>query len=376
VCPQFDSAPRHHEIETGSLAPRYFFLHAELQLESIVKGKRKIVLGQIGVGNWGPKLLRNFMMSGIGEVRLVCDLKKSRYDKLDLGEGGPSYTSDYHDILSDPEIEGVVVATPSDTHYSLGREILRAGKHLFVEKPLALSSREAGRLVDLAREAGRIIMVGHLMMYHPGIQTLSRLVREGTIGKVFFIGIRRRNLGRLQNDCSVLWDLGPHDISIALKVVGQTPLRVVTTGQSYLQPGMPEVAFTTITFEGGVQAHLEESWLAPERERELVVVGEKGMIVFDELAATPLKLFKKFVQLRGRAEVREFDYLDSGTDTVEVAADQPLATECRHFLECIRDGTEPLSGGENGLQVLRVLEAADRSLKAGGKITPVAGGAR
>jgi UDP-2-acetamido-3-amino-2,3-dideoxy-glucuronate N-acetyltransferase len=138
---------------------------------------------------------------------------------------------------------------------------------------------------------------------------------------------------------------------------------------------MPEVAFTTITFEGGVQAHLEESWLAPERERELVVVGEKGMIVFDELAATPLKFFKKFVQLRGRAEVREFDYLDGGTDTVEVAADQPLATECRHFLECIRDGTEPLSGGENGLQVLRVLEAADRSLRAGGKITPVAGGA-
>jgi UDP-2-acetamido-3-amino-2,3-dideoxy-glucuronate N-acetyltransferase len=245
-----------------------------------------------------------------------------------------------------------------------------------VEKPLALSSREAGRLVDLSREAGRIIMVGHLMMYHPGIRRLSSLVREGKIGKVFFIGIRRRNLGRLQNDCSVLWDLGPHDISIALKVVGRTPLRVVTTGQSYLQKEMPEVAFTTITFEGGVQAHLEESWLAPERERELVVVGEKGMIVFDELAATPLKLFKKSVQLRGRAEVREFEYLDDGTDTVEVAADQPLATECRHFLECIRDGTEPLSGGENGLQVLRVLEAADRSLKAGGKITPVAGGAQ
>ena len=338
--------------------------------------RKKVVLGQVGLGNWGPNLLRNFMTSGQCEVRLVCDLKRSNYRRLGLPDDRPAFTTDYRDILDDPDIDAVIVATPSETHYALGREVLRSGKHLFVEKPFALTSREASRLVELSRKSQRLIMVGHLLMYHPGIQTVARMVRKGKVGKVFFIGIRRRNLGRLQNDCSVLWDLGPHDISIALEVVGQEPLRVVATGQSYLQPGMPEVAFTTITFDGGIQAHIEESWLAPERERELVVVGEKGMLVFDELSAAPLKLLKKAVRLKGRTAVKEFDYLDRGTDTVEVAVEQPLEAECRHFLDCIRSGREPLSGGRHGLKVLRVLEAADRSLRAGGRITAVRGGGR
>jgi len=334
-----------------------------------VTGKRKITLGQIGLGSWGPNLLRNFDTRGACEIRLVCDLKKTNYTRLGLDKGGPGFTKDYREILADPEIEGVVVATPSETHYPIGREVLKAGKHLFVEKPFALSSREARSLLSLSRKVDRIIMVGHLLMYHPGVQALAGLVRQGKVGRVFFIGIRRRNLGRLQSHCNVLWDLGPHDISIALMVVGREPVRVVTTGQSYLQPEVPEVAFTTITFEGGVQAHIEESWLAPERERELVVVGEKGMLVFDELSAAPLKLFRKSVRLRSGTEVKEFDYLDGGADPVEVAAEQPLEAECRHFLECIRSGKEPISGGANGLQVLRVLEAADRSLRQGGRVT-------
>jgi predicted dehydrogenase len=338
-----------------------------------VTRKRKIVLGQIGLGNWGPNLLRNFITGGACEVRLVCDLKKSNYSKLGLGKNGPAYTGNYRDILLDPAIDGVVVSTPSETHYQIGREVLKAGKHLFVEKPFALSSREARNLVNLSRKVDRVVMVGHLLMYHPGVQALARLVRQGKVGKVFFIGIRRRNLGRLQSDCSVLWDLGPHDISIALMVVGRKPVRVVTTGQSYLQPEVPEVAFTTITFEGGIQAHLEESWLSPERERELVVVGEKGMLVFDELSAAPLKLFKKSVRLRRGTEVKEFDYLDRGMDPVEVTAEQPLEAECRHFLDCIRTGREPISGGANGLEVLRVLEAADRSLRNGGRVTALRG---
>jgi predicted dehydrogenase len=338
-----------------------------------VTRKRRIVLGQIGLGSWGPNLLRNFITRAACEVRLVSDLKKSNYSKLGLGKNGPAFTGDYRDILLDPAIDGVVVSTPSETHYQIGREVLKAGKHLFVEKPFALSSREARSLVKLSHKVDRIVMVGHLLMYHPGVQKLAKLVRQDKVGKVFFIGIRRRNLGRLQSDCSVLWDLGPHDISIALMVIGRKPVRVVTTGQSYLQREVPEVAFTTITFEGGIQAHIEESWLAPERERELVVVGEKGMLVFDELSAVPLKLFKKSVRLR-RTKVKEFDYLDGGTDPVEVATEQPLEAECRHFLDCIRTGSEPISGGANGLEVLRVLEAADRSLRNGGRVTALGGG--
>lgn len=313
------------------------------------------------------------MTVGGCRVKTVCDLKRSAYSRMKLGDGGPAFTRDYDVLLKDPALDAVVIAAPSETHYPMGMAALRAGKHLFVEKPFALSSREARRMVDLATRRGLIVMVGHLLMYHPGVQAVARLVRQGLVGKIFFLGIRRRNLGRLQTDCSVLWDLGPHDISIALMVMGKKPLKVVTTGQSYLQPGVPEVAFTTITFEGGVQAHLEESWLAPERERELVVVGEKGMLVLDELSAAPLRFFKKSVRLRRSTEVREFDYLDQGMDPVEVAAEQPLETECRHFIDSIRKGTEPPSGGQNGLDVLRVLEAADRSLRYGGRLTNVAG---
>ncbi len=331
-----------------------------------------LVLGQIGLGSWGPNLLRNFMTESLCEVRLVSDLKKSNFTRLGLQGATPAFTSDYRDILRDDEIDAVVVATPSQTHFSLGMEVLRAGKHLFVEKPFALSSREARRLIARAERNGLTIMVGHLLMYHPGVRALSRLVKEGAVGKVFFLGIRRRNLGRVQSDCSVLWDLGPHDISIALMVLGREPLKVVASGQSYLQPGMPEVVFTTITFEGGIQAHIEESWLAPERERELVVVGEKGMLVFDELAVAPLRLFRKSVKLRQVREIKEFDYLDGGTDPVEVTAEQPLEAECRHFLECLRSGRAPVSDGENGLQVLRVLEAADRSLRHGGRLVSLA----
>ena len=307
------------------------------------------------------------MSGGLCEVRLVCDLKKTGFRKLDFDGDRPAFTTDFRDILDDPGIDAVVVATPSETHYP-------PGKHLFMEKPFALSSREGKKLVDAAKAAKRLVMVGHLLMYHPGIRETARLVRRGKVGKVFYIGIRRRNLGRLQSHCSVLWDLGPHDISIALEVVGQTPLRVVTTGQSYLQPGIPEVAFTTITFDGGVQAHIEESWLSPKRERELVVVGEKGMLVLDELSPSPLKFFKKSVRSRRKAGCREFDYLDHGEDSIEITAEQPLAAECRHFLECIRTGRQPISSGDHGLEVLRVLEAADRSLHAGGRIVPVRGG--
>jgi len=313
------------------------------------------------------------MAIGGCRVHRVCDLKKRAFSKLELGADKPDFTTEYRDVLDDKAIDAVVVATPSETHYPMGMAALRSGKHLFVEKPFALSSREAGRMVEQARRGGLVLMVGHLLMYHPGVLALEKLVRKGTVGKIFFIGIRRRNLGRLQSDCNVLWDLGPHDISIALMVMGKKPLKVVTTGQSYLQPGVPEVAFTTITFEGGEQAHIEESWLAPERERELVVVGEKGMLVLDELSAAPLKFFKKSVQLRRSTEVREFDYIDGGIDPVEVTSTQPLETECRHFVECVRTGGEPVSGGKNGLAVLRVLEAADRSLRKVGRVTPVAG---
>jgi UDP-2-acetamido-3-amino-2,3-dideoxy-glucuronate N-acetyltransferase len=330
---------------------------------------KEIGLGQIGLGAWGPNLLRAFASVGGCRVRCVADLDEQRFGNLEIGGGRPAFTRDYRELLSDPAIDAVAVATPSETHYRIGRETLLAGKHLFMEKPLALSSREGRRLFDLARERRRTLMVGHLLMYHPAVIAMADLVRRGRIGKVRYLGIRRRAFGRLQGGCSVLWDLGPHDISIALMVAGARPTAVSSLGRAFLQPGLPEISFTAISLEGGALAHIEESWLAPLRERQLLAVGERGMLLFDELAAAgaQLKHFAKSIRLRPRTSVGVFEYLDEGASPIEVEGGQPLAAECREFLECVRRRREPRAGGKNAVAVLRVLEAAERSQRAGGR---------
>jgi len=334
-----------------------------------VRALREIGLGQIGLGAWGPNLLRTFGSVGGCRVRRVADLDEKRFGALEIPAERPVFTRDYREILSDPAIEAVAIATPSETHYRIGREVLLAGKHLFVEKPLALSSREGQRLVDLARERRRTLMVGHLLMYHPAVIAMAGLVRRGRIGKIRYLGIRRRAFGRLQGGCSVLWDLGPHDISIALMVTGGRPAAVSSLGRAFIQPGLPEVSFMAISLAGGALAHIEESWLAPLRERQLLAVGDKGMLLFDELAAdgAHLKHFAKAIRVRPGVPVKVFEYLDAGASPIEIEGGQPLAAECREFLECIRRRREPRAGGNNAVAVLRVLEAAEKSQRAGGR---------
>lgn len=336
---------------------------------------RQIGLGQIGLGAWGPNLLRTFSSLDGCRVRCVADLDAKRFPAGDAPGERPIFTGDYRKILRDPGIDAVVVSTPSETHYRIGREALLAGKHLFMEKPLALSGREGQLLVDLARERRRTLMVGHLLMYHPAVIAMAGLVRRGRIGRIRYLGIRRRAFGRLQGGCSVLWDLGPHDISIALMVTGRRPRAVSSVGRAFVQPGLPEISFTAISLAGDVLAHIEESWLAPQRERQLLAVGERGMLLFDELAAdgAHLKHFAKAIRVRPRKPVAVFEYLDGGATPIEVAAGQPLAAECREFLECIRRRREPRAGGENAVSVLRVLEAAEKSQRAGGREVTVKG---
>ena len=337
---------------------------------------REIGLGLIGLGAWGPNLLRTFGALGGCRLRRVADLDDKRFRGLEIAGVRPGFTGDYREILSDPAIDAVAIATPSETHYRIGREALLAGKHLFVEKPLALSSREGQRLVELARERRRTLMVGHLLMYHPAVIAMADQVRRGRIGAVRYLGIRRRAFGRLQGGCSVLWDLGPHDISIALMVTGGRPEAVSSVGRAFVLPGLPEISFTAISLAGGALAHIEESWLAPERERQLLAVGDKGMLLFDELAAdgANLKHFAKTIKVRGAAPARAFEYLDAGATPIPVEGGQPLAAECREFLECIRRRREPRAGGDNAVTVLRVLEAAEKSQRAGGRQTKVTGG--
>jgi predicted dehydrogenase len=221
-------------------------------------------------------------------------------------------------------------------------------------------------------------MVGHLLMYHPAIVAMAALVRRGRIGKIRYLGIRRCAFGRLSRGCGVLWDLGPHDVSIALMVTGQAPVAVSSLGRAFIQEGRPEVAFTAISLAGGALAHIEESWLAPQRDRQLLAVGERGMLLFDELAAdgAHLKHFARSIRVSPRGKGGAFEYLDAGATPVPVEGGQPLEAECRDFLSCIRRRREPRAGGENGVAVLRVLEAAERSQRGGGREVRIPGGGR
>jgi predicted dehydrogenase len=221
-------------------------------------------------------------------------------------------------------------------------------------------------------------MVGHLLMYHPAIVKMAALVRAGRIGRIRHLGIRRCAFGRLSRGCSVLWDLGPHDVSIALMVTGLAPVAVSSLGRAFIQPGLPEVSFTAISLAGGALAHIEESWLAPQRDRQLLAVGERGMLLFDELAAdgAHLKHFARSIRARRRGAAAGFEYLDAGATAVPLEAGQPLEAECRDFLACIRRGGAPRAGGDNGVAVLRVLEAAERSQRAGGREVRVSGGGK
>ena len=330
---------------------------------------REIALGQIGIGAWGPNLLRTFAGIDGCRVRRVADLEPARFQALDLPGERPGFTRDYREILADPAIDAVAIATPSETHASIAREALLAGKQLFVEKPLALSSRDGRRLVELARERRRTLMVGHLLMYHPAVMAMADLVRAGRIGRIRHLSIRRRAFGRLQAGCSVLWDLGPHDVSIALMVTGLRPVAVSSLGRDFLQPGLPEISYTALSLAGGAFAHLEESWVAPARERQLLAVGDAGMLLFDELAAggAHLTLFDKSIKVRRRSPAGRYEYRDGGATPIAVPGGQPLAGECREFIDAIRRRRPPRAGGENAVTILEVLEAAEKSQRAGGR---------
>jgi UDP-2-acetamido-3-amino-2,3-dideoxy-glucuronate N-acetyltransferase len=337
---------------------------------------REIVLGQIGLGAWGPNLLRNFRATPGCRVAKVAELDAARFHRIDHGPDGPELVADHREILRDPGIDAVVVAAPSETHYPLGRAALEAGKHLFVEKPLALSARAGRRLVDLARARGRVLMVGHLLMYHPAVLAMAAQVRRGRIGRLRVVGVRRRAFGRLQTGCSVLWDLGPHDVSIALMIAGRAPEAVSSVGGAFIQPGLPELSLTTISLAGGALATIEESWIAPFRERQLLAVGERGMLLFDELApdGVHLKHFSMSIRRGPRSPLTVFEYLDEGATPLEVEAGQPLEAECRDFVACVRRRRRPRADGDNGVAVLRVLEAAAASQRAGGRRVRLQGG--
>jgi predicted dehydrogenase len=330
-----------------------------------------LILGQVGLGSWGPNLLRNFQRIPGVRVKTVCDLDERVLARVERQDPRLLCTTEPEDLFADKEIQAIVVTSSAAAHYPLVRAALEAGKDVFVEKPIALNVEDAEAMVSLADARGLVLMVGHLLLYHPAVTRLKELVDKGELGEIYYVYTERRNLGKVRQDENAMWSLAPHDISVALYLLGEMPVTVSAQGQAYLQPGIEDTVFFTMRFADGRLVHSHVSWLDPHKVRRLTVVGSRQMAVFDDVEpAEKLRIYDKGVD-----RIPEYDsYGDALTlrfgdiYVPRIDMQEPLRLECQHFLDCIEQRRQPLSDGRNGLQVLRVLDALQRSLGDEGKL--------
>ncbi len=325
----------------------------------------------VGAGYWGPNLIRNLQANKACQELWVCDRDEGRLARAKDRFLGTRTTHSFDEVLAS-DVEGVVIATPVGTHYPLAKAALEAGKHVFVEKPLAPSVEEARLLVDLAGRCRRTLMVGHTFEFSPPVIKIKELINSGELGRVFFVSSMRVNLGLHQKDVSVIWDLAPHDFSILFSWLGEKPVSITATGQAFVQKGIHDVAFISVTFASGVIAHLEVSWLAPSKLRRTTVVGDKKMVVYDDTEAVEkVKIFDRGVDFRTPETFGEFQLSYRTGDILSPKLDQsePLALEMAEFLGAIEGRTSPRSDGQSGLRVVEALAAAQKSLEQGG--TPI-----
>lgn len=311
----------------------------------------------VGGGYWGPNLMRNF--HALGALGAVCDRDPAALAKLKAEYPGVKTYDDFSGVLADSAISGVVIATPASTHFGLAAQAMEAGKHVFVEKPLALSSRESEEMARAADRLGRVLMVGHILEYHPVYERLVELVRQGELGEVKHIRSSRLSLGKLRREEDVLWSFAPHDVSLVLGLLGAEPTEVHAFGQAILQPTIADQVHVDLRFASGAAAHIHVSWIEPQKLHQLVVIGSRKMAIFeDSRTEGKLRLFDL-----------GFDPVDAGwvlrrgdESIVDPPTGEPMARECRHFLDCMTMGSRPKSDGWSGVRVLRVLEAATQQM--------------
>jgi predicted dehydrogenase len=316
----------------------------------------------VGAGYWGANLVRVFHQ--LGALDRICDSSPARLQQLGELYPGVRTESSYEAVLENPSLDAVVIATPAETHYLMARQALSAGKDVFAEKPLTLRSTEAEALIELAEKRNRILMVGHLLEYHPAIMRLNELIQRGELGRLEYVYSNRLNLGKVRREENALWSFAPHDISVILLLLNQMPIQVTATGGTYLQPNIVDVTVSTMLFDRGVRAHLFVSWLHPYKEQKLVVVGEHRMAVFDDVRKTEkLQIYDKRIDLVDGHFVAERPV----GRPVDFSVDEPLLLECRHFLECVETRRAPKTDGHDGWRVLKVLEASQRSLSMNGE---------
>jgi predicted dehydrogenase len=329
-------------------------------------------IGVVGLGYWGPNLARNFDRLPGAELRWICDQSDEARERWSPAFPGTRASADLDELLEDPELDAVVVATHVPSHAAVATRVLAAGKHCFVEKPLAQSVSDAEQVVAAAREADRVLMVGHLLEYHPGVEKLKEIADSGELGEIYYLYSNRLNLGKLRADENALWSLGAHDVSVLLHLAGgEEPSECQASGESYMRDGVEDVVFCYLRFPSGLAAHLHLSWLDPHKERRFTVVGSKKMATFDDME------IERKVTVYDKGFDQNFssygEYIMRSGDiwSPHISNEEPLRIECRHFLERIADGGEPRSGGESGVRVVRVLEALQRSLDRSSRAAPV-----
>jgi predicted dehydrogenase len=330
----------------------------------------------VGLGYWGPNWVRNFQQGQFAKRIVACDLDETRRAHVSQLYSDLETTSRFEDILSDQDIEGIVVATPVSTHYSMARRALEANKSVLVEKPLATSSQEAEELLRLARERKKILMVGHTFEYSAPVLKMREIIASGELGDVFYVSSVRANLGLFQRDVNVTWDLATHDISIILSLMGgRMPEAVSCQGESHYGNGVEDVAMLTLRFERNIIAFVHVSWLDPDKIRRTTVVGSRKMLVYDDLATQEkIRIYDKGVTAQKYYDTFgdfQFSYRYGDIKIPRIEEREPLRCECEHFVKCIRTGATPTTDGANGLRVVSVLEAANYSLRRGGLMVPL-----
>jgi predicted dehydrogenase len=332
----------------------------------------------VGLGYWGPNLVRNVHELAAGELLVVCDLRQDALDAIARRYPAVETTTSFDDVLEDDRVDAVVIATPVSTHHRLASAALRAGKHVFVEKPLAASSQEAEELLELAAQLDLTLMPGHTFLYSPPVMMIRELIAAGELGEIYFISTSRVNLGLHQSDVSVAWDLGPHDFSILRYWLGETPTHASALSRGCIIPGTPDVAFINLEFPTGTVAHVELSWLAPSKLRRTTIVGSRKMIVYDDTSPEPVRIFDSGAVLPNPETFGEYTLTYRTGDIVSphVAVAEPLLREMDDFRASIQHGTVPRSSAELGLEVVRLIEAVDASLDANGARVEVGAGRR
>lgn len=334
-----------------------------------------IRIGIIGCGHWGPNYLRNFSQLKKSQVVSCCDLSKENLDNVKRHFNSIEVTEDYGKVLKDKRIDAVVIATPAQTHYRITKDALLNYKHVLAEKPLSLKYGECKRLIELAKIKKKILMVGHTFLFNPAVRKLKQYIKRGALGKIYYLHATRTHLGLIRNDVNVNWDLVPHDISIFSYLLEETPIGVSALGGSFLRRPKQDVVFINLSYPKGIIANIHASWADSNKVREIQVIGSRARIVFDDLNnLEKVRLYKKGISVdKSYVNFGEFQLLlrDGDILSPKVVPEEPLKLQCQHFISCLLSGKRPFTDGESGAQVVKIMNAIDKSLKLGGKVIKV-----